>query len=168
MNLLVSQDLAFEKTFLNQNERILVLFYAVINSSSTNADNKNKNKDDRECERMQVNHLNQTQSQPERSVSLREGDVYNAVMKERRDNQEAVLHIRGREVVAKFEGKMPQSDRMTIQIHQIKDDVIRVRTVSEEPLNGRAATTNDDEHSETIRWGSHFSSPKTSCSNING
>ncbi|WP_368504690.1 hypothetical protein AB3N04_03170 [Alkalihalophilus sp. As8PL] len=102
---------------------------------------------------MQVNHLNQTQSQPERSVPLREGDVYNAVMKERRDNQEAVLHIRGREVVAKFEGKMPESDRMTIQIDQIKDDVIRVRTVSEEPRNGKAATTNQlrDAMTNTLR-----------------
>ncbi|WP_100372509.1 hypothetical protein [Bacillus sp. FJAT-45037] len=97
---------------------------------------------------MQVNHLqtNQNQNQqPDRNIPLRDGDVYRATIKERRDNQEAVISIRGREVVAKFEGEMPRGDRVNVQIESARDEIIRVRAVNDEtrPVSSQGGQPRD-------------------------
>ncbi|OLS35961.1 hypothetical protein BTR22_13300 [Alkalihalophilus pseudofirmus] len=97
---------------------------------------------------MQVNHLQQIQNQqPERAIPLREGDVYKATVKERKDHNEALISIRGREVLARFEGGVPSGERVTIQVDQVKEAHINVRAVNEEP---RAATQASNQNRDTL------------------
>ncbi|TWI57874.1 hypothetical protein [Halalkalibacter nanhaiisediminis] len=105
---------------------------------------------------MQIQHQVHTAAQqPERAAQLREGDVYRATIKERKGNDEAVLSIRGREVVAKFEGGIPASDRATIQVTEPQGDVIRVKTLhadGQQPrTNEQGSTGRQQELNQTLR-----------------
>lgn len=79
---------------------------------------------------MQIQQQVHTSLQPERAAQLKEGDVYRATIKERRGQDEALLTVRGREVVAKFEGGLPSGERTTIQVIEPQSDVIRVKVLS--------------------------------------
>ncbi|MFE8701671.1 hypothetical protein ACFYKX_13790 [Cytobacillus sp. FJAT-54145] len=80
---------------------------------------------------MQINnHLMSKSSSNEVPLDLRQGDIHHAQIKERRANGEVVLNIRGKEVVAKFEGQVLTEDRITIKITGQKDDVLMVRAAS--------------------------------------
>jgi uncharacterized protein len=49
-------------------------------------------------------------------VVLKEGDIYHALIKERKPGNEAVLQIRGNNVNVKFEGEVPSGNRAAIQV----------------------------------------------------
>lgn len=105
---------------------------------------------------MQIqHHVHTAAQQPERAAQFREGDVYRATIKERKGNDEAVLSIRGREVVAKFEGGIPASDRATIQVTEPQGDVIRVKTLhadGQQPrTNEQGSTGRQQELTQTLR-----------------
>ncbi|MEC1718849.1 hypothetical protein [Schinkia azotoformans] len=81
---------------------------------------------------MQINNqYSANQLQPtDRPLELKQGELYNAQIKERVSDTEAVIQIRGKEVKAIFEGKMPAEDRVTVQVTGQKDQAIAVKTVS--------------------------------------
>ncbi|UCZ54643.1 hypothetical protein LGQ02_07795 [Bacillus shivajii] len=64
-----------------------------------------------------------------RPLQLREGDVYKAKIESRTSDREAVISIRGQEVKAKFEGRVPQGDRVTVQVEGRTEDGVRVRAI---------------------------------------
>lgn len=64
---------------------------------------------------------------------LKEGDIYHALVKERLPENEALLQIKGQEVRVKFEGGVPQQNRMAIVVNDTKTSVIGVKTI---PLPG--------------------------------
>ncbi len=87
---------------------------------------------------MQIQHQVPIASQqPERATQLKEGDVYRATIKERKGNDEALLTIRGRDVVAKFEGGIPAGDRATIQVTDPHGDVIGVKALQADGQQSR-------------------------------
>ncbi|MFV8828017.1 hypothetical protein [Alkalihalobacterium sp. APHAB7] len=75
---------------------------------------------------------NATQQTSDRTINLREGEVYRATVKERLPNNEAILQIRGREVHTRFEGAQPSTDRVTIQVNENRQDIPVVRSIGEE------------------------------------
>ncbi|MGO4887011.1 hypothetical protein ACJ2A9_04565 [Anaerobacillus sp. MEB173] len=82
---------------------------------------------------MQVNNQtlrNQVRTN-ERPLELRQGEVYQATVKEHKGSNEAILSIRGRDVHAKFEGNIPSGDRVTIQVGETREQVVQVRTIAE-------------------------------------
>lgn len=50
------------------------------------------------------------------SIDLKDGETYAAIVKERLQNNEATLQIRGKDVQVKFEGEIPMDERITVQI----------------------------------------------------
>ncbi|WP_227935023.1 hypothetical protein [Alkalihalobacillus deserti] len=81
---------------------------------------------------MQIqNHLHTSGQQKEKVQQMRDGEIYQAKVKEHTGKDEALLSIRGREVNVKFEGEIPKTDRVTVQIVDSKQDVIKVRVVEE-------------------------------------
>jgi hypothetical protein len=70
-------------------------------------------------------------------VSLKEGDVYRALVKERLPQNEAVLQIRGQDVKVKFEGELPQQNKVAIEVADSKQAIPRVKTI---PLSTEQTT----------------------------
>ncbi|MDE5412193.1 hypothetical protein [Alkalihalobacterium chitinilyticum] len=75
---------------------------------------------------------NAAQQTSDRTLNLREGEVYRATVKERLPNNEAILQIRGREVHTRFEGAQPPTDRVTIQVSENRQGIPVVRSIGEE------------------------------------
>jgi hypothetical protein len=73
--------------------------------------------------------------------SLKEGDTVFAVVKERLNNNEAILTIRGQDVHVRFQGEIPTEGQFAVQITGIKDDVLQVQVV---PQTTEAATNRAD------------------------
>lgn len=65
----------------------------------------------------------------DRPAPLREGDIYKARVESRISDREAILSIRGQEVRAKFDGKVPDKDRINVQVQEKSNDGVRVREV---------------------------------------
>ncbi|OCA89014.1 hypothetical protein [Pseudobacillus wudalianchiensis] len=55
------------------------------------------------------------------SLILKEGDVYQAKVKEKLPGNEAILQIRGKDVTVKVEGDLPESGKVAIEVLQTKD-----------------------------------------------
>jgi hypothetical protein len=74
-------------------------------------------------------------------VVLTEGDIYHALIKERKPGNEAVLQIRGKDVNVKFEGEVPSGNKIAIQITKVDG---QPPVVKELPLANSAQTTKKD------------------------
>ncbi|OLO42801.1 hypothetical protein BTR23_02020 [Alkalihalophilus pseudofirmus] len=82
---------------------------------------------------MQItNQTNAAQQTSDRTLNLREGEVYRATVKERLPGNEAILQIRGREVHTRWEGSAPAGDRVTIQVRENRQGIPSVRSIGEE------------------------------------
>ncbi len=83
---------------------------------------------------MQINNNQLSSSQlqsTERPLELKKGDVVTAQVKEIKSKNEAVLQIRGKEVLAQFEGEIPGNtgDKVTIQVTGKNDQSITAKAV---------------------------------------
>ncbi|WNS75095.1 hypothetical protein RRV45_19795 [Bacillus sp. DTU_2020_1000418_1_SI_GHA_SEK_038] len=67
---------------------------------------------------MQVNNQSTipVSIQNETPLSLKEGDVFQAIVKEKLPNNEAILQIKGQELRAKFQGSYPSNGRIAVEI----------------------------------------------------
>ncbi|MED3646917.1 hypothetical protein P4475_08830 [Halalkalibacterium halodurans] len=83
---------------------------------------------------MQITSQLQPGQQPsqERSTSLREGDILRATITERRGEHEAVLSVRGREIVATFKEGVPKGERVTVEVAKAGKEPITVRSITED------------------------------------
>jgi hypothetical protein len=72
-------------------------------------------------------------------TELRSGQVVSATVKERISDKEAILSIRGQEVRATFEGKIPEGERLLVEVKNTDNQGITVKAV--EDSAGRAAQT---------------------------
>ncbi|WP_088102418.1 hypothetical protein [Halalkalibacter urbisdiaboli] len=99
---------------------------------------------------MQIQNLLQTQSQ-QAERPMREGEVYRATIKERTGENEAILSIRGREVRATFDGRVPEGERTTIEVTSTKGDSIQVRAISEESSAAKTRHETQRDMSQTLR-----------------
>ncbi|NJP38802.1 phage tail tape measure protein [Alkalicoccus luteus] len=59
--------------------------------------------------------------------ALREGETVRAVITERVSDREAVVQIRGREVTAVFEGRVPSADTVKVDITGVRDGKVSLR-----------------------------------------
>ncbi|MFO1444409.1 hypothetical protein KDN24_14615 [Bacillus sp. Bva_UNVM-123] len=68
----------------------------------------------------------------DQSIELRQGEVYQATIKEKLSENEAMIQIRGRDQVAMFEDGVPSENRVTVQVNGQKDQVVQVKTIATE------------------------------------
>lgn len=68
----------------------------------------------------------------EQPVEIKEGEVYTARIKERISDNEAIIQVKGKEVRATFEGKIPNSDQTSIQVTESGDKAVRVKAVPDQ------------------------------------
>lgn len=73
-------------------------------------------------------------------ADLRSGQVVSANVKERISDKEAILTIRGQEVRASFEGKMPEGDRVLVEIRGTEGQTITVKAVDDQALRTMATS----------------------------
>ncbi|PLS17863.1 hypothetical protein CVD28_09205 [Bacillus sp. M6-12] len=80
---------------------------------------------------MQISNQKPANQSPkiDNSLEVNKGDIYNAQIKERVSSTEAVLQIRGKEVLASFEAGVPAEDRITVQIVARNENAIEVKSV---------------------------------------
>jgi negative regulator of replication initiation len=81
---------------------------------------------------IQAQLLNVKTNGSNQSVRLRQGDIYSAKITSRISSTEAMVSIRGQEVKATFDGKVPDRDRVAVQVQEQTKDGIKVREVKEE------------------------------------
>lgn len=80
---------------------------------------------------MQItSHVTNKPVTTESPFEIKNGEIYSAQVKERLSDKEAVLQIRGREVVAQFESKVPAGDRATIQVTAGQDQKLTVKEIT--------------------------------------
>lgn len=82
----------------------------------------------------QLNYSTQTQEAP---LELKQGEVYKAHIKEKLNDSEAVIAIRGKEVKATFEGGVPAGDRVTVQVTGKQEQSVVVREMVPEGQKGK-------------------------------
>lgn len=82
-----------------------------------------------EIQGQQVNVQSKTQERP---LQMKEGEVYKARIETRISDREAMISIRGQEVMARFEGKVPNRDRVSIQVQERTNEGVRVRQIKGE------------------------------------
>lgn len=66
------------------------------------------------------------------SVEIKQGEVYQATIKEKLNTNEAIIQIKGKEQLAKFEDGVPSENRVTVQVNGQKDQAIHVKTIATE------------------------------------
>ncbi|MCR6106462.1 hypothetical protein HXA34_09235 [Salipaludibacillus agaradhaerens] len=81
---------------------------------------------------IQAQLLNVKTNGSNQSLRLKQGDIYNAKITSRISTTEAMVSIRGQEVKATFDGKVPDRDRVAVQVQEQTKDGIKVREVKEE------------------------------------
>lgn len=59
--------------------------------------------------------------------SLKEGETFFATMKEKLSNDEAIVTVKGQDVLVRFQGEMPKEDQVVVRIVGIKDGVLQVQ-----------------------------------------
>ena len=70
---------------------------------------------------------------PEAPLELKQGEVYSASIKEKLNNSEAILHIRGKDVAVKFADGVPADHgRITVQVNGQSDGHVNVKTIATE------------------------------------
>ncbi|SER46094.1 hypothetical protein [Salisediminibacterium halotolerans] len=66
----------------------------------------------------------------DRSLNMREGEVYRAKIEKRVSDREAVVSVRGQEVKAKFEGKVPDRERVNVEVRgRSGDGIVQMRSI---------------------------------------
>ena len=84
---------------------------------------------------MQVNHqiIHQQTTMPSAPLELKQGEVYRATIKEKINDTDAILNIRGKEVHARFSEGVPTSEnRVAIQVNGQSDNLVNVKTITTE------------------------------------
>ena len=84
---------------------------------------------------MQVNHqiIHQQKTMPDAPLELKQGEVYRASIKEKINDTDAILNIRGKEVHARFSDGVPTSEnRVAIQVNGQSDNLVNVKTITTE------------------------------------
>src|SRR3954453_2738943 len=84
---------------------------------------------------MQVNHqiIHQQKTLPDAPLELKQGEVYRASIKEKINDTDAILNIRGKEVHARFSDGVPTSEnRVAIQVNGQSDKLVNVKTITTE------------------------------------
>ncbi|WP_280768358.1 hypothetical protein [Salipaludibacillus daqingensis] len=99
-----------------------------------------------EIQGQQVNVQSKTNERP---IQMREGEVYRARIESRVSDREAIISIRGQEVKAKFEGKVPERDRVNIQVQERSSDGVRVREIRGESQQGQQRESGSSAGRET-------------------
>ncbi|MFC0473566.1 hypothetical protein ACFFHM_24425 [Halalkalibacter kiskunsagensis] len=80
---------------------------------------------------MHIQHqVHSSTQQSERSVQIREGDVFKATIKEGRGPSEALLSVKGREVIATFEGGVPLAEKATVKVSRLTSEGVHVTVLS--------------------------------------
>ena len=70
---------------------------------------------------------------PEAPLELKQGEVYSASIKEKVNNSEAILQIRGKDVAVKFADGVPADHgRITVQVNGQSDGHVNVKTIATE------------------------------------
>ena len=70
---------------------------------------------------------------PEAPLELKQGEVYSASIKEKVNNSEAILQIRGKDVAVKFADGVPADQgRITVQVNGQSDGHVNVKTIATE------------------------------------
>ncbi|WP_197201409.1 hypothetical protein [Cytobacillus firmus] len=91
-----------------------------------------------------ISHISNTNKSPaDIPLEIKTGEVSRAQIKERLSDTEAVINIRGREFQAKFEGGVPSSDRVTVQITDQKEQAVTVKTIAAENPKSPAGQTGE-------------------------
>ncbi|UTR14523.1 hypothetical protein MM221_18505 [Salipaludibacillus sp. LMS25] len=81
---------------------------------------------------IQAQLLNVKTNGSNQSMRLKQGDIYSAKITSRISSTEAMVSIRGQEVKATFDGKIPDRDRVAVQVQGQTKEGIKVREVKEE------------------------------------
>ncbi|NEU30783.1 DUF4175 domain-containing protein [bacterium LRH843] len=90
--------------------------------------------------------------QHDRGGQLREGDVYRAVIKEVRNGGEATIQVRGREIIASFEGGVPKGESATIEVVGREGDTVKVRAITSDEEKRQAVSGDKRQDiSQTLR-----------------
>ncbi|OEH86788.1 hypothetical protein BHU72_00515 [Desulfuribacillus stibiiarsenatis] len=76
---------------------------------------------------------------------LRSGQVVSATVKERISDSEAVLSIRGQEVKATFEGKIPEGDRLLVEVKNAEGNQIVVKAMDGQQAQSLTKLTAESE-----------------------
>ena len=63
------------------------------------------------------------------NIDLKENEIYNASIKTRLSDNQAVVKIRGKDFNVDFQGEVPKSDNISLQVLGIKDNTISVKQV---------------------------------------
>ncbi|MEK3888047.1 hypothetical protein [Bacillus sp. FSL K6-3431] len=83
----------------------------------------------------------QPRSQTENPLPLKEGGTYNAIVKEKLPNNEAVIQIKGQEMKVKVEGAFPSTGKVMMQVTNVQQEppVVKaaVNEVKAQQLNAR-------------------------------
>lgn len=67
----------------------------------------------------------------EKAGNLKEGETVRLQVKERISANEAIVKVRGTEIRASFEGKIPAGDKVNVEVKQISPEGIRVKPIEE-------------------------------------
>ncbi|WP_445505603.1 hypothetical protein [Niallia sp. 03091] len=73
-------------------------------------------------------------SMSEKTIELSKGETYNAQIKSRLSDNEAVLQIKGKEVQVKFDHEIPTENRISVQITDVNNSEIRVKSTPPETV----------------------------------
>ncbi|WP_244374827.1 metal-dependent peptidase [Anoxybacillus flavithermus] len=74
-------------------------------------------------------------SSPSTTVTLKAGDVYEAVVKEQVGEKEAIVQLRGVDIRFRFEGDVPPSGRVRVQVTGGDGDVVEGKVVTPPPAS---------------------------------
>ncbi|MBB2481649.1 hypothetical protein H5P36_15815 [Bacillus sp. APMAM] len=69
-------------------------------------------------------------NQPDKVLQLKEGEVQQALIKEKTSDNEAILQIKGQDVKVKFEGEIPSNGKAMIQIINTNQELPTVKLVN--------------------------------------
>lgn len=72
-------------------------------------------------------------SMPPAALTMKVGDVYEVVVKEKVSDREAIVQLRGVDVRFRFDGDVPKDGRLTVQITGQQGEVIEGRVVVTQP-----------------------------------
>ncbi len=81
---------------------------------------------------------------PDNNAELKQGEVYQATIKEKLSANEALIQIRGREQLARFEDGVPSENRVTVQVNGQKEQVINVKTITTENSKAEAQVSSEE------------------------
>ncbi|MFE8696489.1 hypothetical protein ACFYKT_09090 [Cytobacillus sp. FJAT-53684] len=86
----------------------------------------------------------------ESSFELKEGEVYRATIKEKLTDNEAVLQIKGKELLAKFEDGVPSGNRVTILVSDRKEQMVNVKTIAADNMKAGSQVVSEEKILQSI------------------